>query len=380
MRIVERIKDAVEHTTDSWQQKLLNEYSASDDPATRARKIISELVKQLDKPNQVIINDIVSLVYALASNPDASVDLEQVLTTAEMLIHELVEPIPNPDKRLMDELLHIVVNASSHRSQPQLSQMQNSSQATSSIQSNQTQPPNPATQSGMQAAQAAAAAQSQPAPSRQQAAQIANPPKPSKSDSKDNKSGVDAPMIKLIMDEMKEVIKKNQLTEQKIADVENKLTGRISTTYDDIQTLKDKTKKQDAELETINKNLDKFISLYEIVINQYNPFIEHLDEKDKKNIPTSLISPQKTPETPTKITTQAPSEQLTKPADSSFDHDIHLLIDQVRDMTDETFSASKEKISKWITMALKDEKLSQDYSQTATKAQALTLLLKKSLG
>ncbi len=391
MRIVERIKDAVEHTADSWQQKLLNEYNASDEPATRARKIISELVKQLDKPNQVIINDIVSLVYALASNPDPSIDLDQVVSTAEMLIHELVEPIPNPDKKLMDELLHLVVNASAHHKHPQMQSQirgangtmgaQNTNQQTTQNSGQNTQTPSTITagqtQPGVTSQTNAPATQ---APTTTAPKTASEPPKSAPTSSG---KGVDNTMVKLIMDEMKEVIKKNQLTEQRITDVENRLVGRITAVSDDFQNIKDKIKKQEADLETINKNLDKFISLYEVVINQYNPFIEHVDEP-KKSEGTALAAAQATiaqkapPKADTKATKEATAIAAQANADSS-EGDIHILIDKVKDMTDEAFVNSKEKTAKWITTVLKDQELATAFAQSTNKAQAVKLLLSKSL-
>ena len=88
---MEKIKDAVTQVS-SGTQASLHEY----DPAARAQKVISDLVRPLEQPDQVIINDLVSLIHALASNPDSSIDLQQVVSTAEILIHELVKSIPNP--------------------------------------------------------------------------------------------------------------------------------------------------------------------------------------------------------------------------------------------------------------------------------------------
>jgi len=398
MRIVEKIKGVVEHTTDSWQQKLLNEYSHGDEPATRARKIISELVRSLDKPNQVIVNDIVSLIYALATNPDPTIDLEQIVSTAQLLIHELVEPIPNPDKRLMDELLNLVIhaahaptnraNAMNSSASPQMAMQQNSSMSV-----NQT---GPGASTSSAQPQYGAVAPSQPNQSpvaMKEATPVMSSPAQSSSSSK---SPVDQTMIKLIMDEMKEVIKKNQLTEQRITDTENKLTGRLSSTFDDIQSIKDKVKKQEAELETINKNLDKFISLYEIVINQYNPFIEHLDDPKKKEIPTSSVA-NSTP-APTTATTTVTNDTTASAAktiasnkkaaeDSAVDStlaasdqdNLSVIIEEVKKTNDTDFAAGKEKMSKWIRSVIKDDALAQAYSEAKGPQEAVKVLLKKSL-
>jgi hypothetical protein len=371
MRIVERIKDAVEHTTDSWQQKLLNDFQHGDDPSTRARKIISELLRPLDKPNQIIVNDIVSLIYALASNPDPSIDLDQIVSTAQLLIHELVEPIPNPDKKLMDELLQLVIHAAhtpirknaqieaarpqnqgiASQNQPTVSQT-----STNTSQSQQSAPPNN---------QSPPAQQSTPQPTTS----VAPAPQPSSS-----KSPVDQTMLKLIMDEMKEVIKKNQLAEQRITDTDNKTGARIGTIAEDIEAIKEKVKKQGTELEGIMKNMDKFISLYEIVINQYNPFIEHIEEPKKKDISQEQPKVQVQPAVEPKHSEVKPQEQI------SDDHDnLSNIMEEVKKMSDSDFNVRKIKLSTWISSAIKDEELAKAFSQSKTPQDAIKLLLKKSL-
>jgi len=348
MRIIEKLRNAVEHTSDSLQQKLLNDFSSPDDIANQARKIIQELVKPLEKPNQIIINDIVSLIHALASNPDTTIDMDQVMQTAEILINELIKPIPEPNNQLVDELLHIIVATAKPR------------------------------KSFKTAASSQKQANAQPLTSEQPVF---------------TKSGIDDGMIKLLMDEMKEVIKKNQQTEVHVNDSETKLTNRIVATNEEIDKLKAKIKEQEASLGSILKNMDKFISLYEIVINQYNPFIEHVDEP-KSTQATAQIQQLQKPVVELKIeaqpqksqqqaqvasqTTTATQSQITDKAGQPI-IEINALVEHLKELKEQEFNTIQPNLSAWCSQYLGDSMLASQLQEAKVQQDAVKLLLKKAL-
>ncbi|HLP79805.1 MAG TPA: flagella accessory protein C, partial [Acidobacteriota bacterium] len=216
------------------------------------------------------------------------------------------------------------------------------------------------------------------------------------SSSKRSEPEVDDSMVKLIMDEMKEVIKKHQQAENHIADVENKLSNRISAVSDEIEGIKSKLKGQEAQLEQIVRNLDKFISLYEIVINQYNPFIEHVNPSQgngSAQVASAIAAmPHITPAAPTAPAPAPAVAQVAAPTTPAVAQaaitdkagtpitDLSVLLDELRAMSPEQYTATRPLLSGWVQAFVKDQALATQFGAADLKQQdAIKLLLKKSL-
>jgi archaellum component FlaC len=202
------------HIVDSLKEVV------SDDPAIRAQKIISELVSPLASADQTIIHDLVSLIRALASNPTQSIDVNQIKETARLLIDELIKPIPHPNKQLADQLLEVVVSV---------------------------------------------AKKEQPKP-----AVVTESPKQQSSKQESMPDSV----LKLLTGEIKELVRKHQALDMFTKEMDGKNQTKFSSVTEEVDSLKSHIQKVETKIDDIQKNLDKFLSLYEIVINQYNPFIE----------------------------------------------------------------------------------------------------------
>lgn len=332
------------------------------DLTTRAQLLVAELVKPLDKPNQEIINDLILLVASLNKSTNPNINSAQVLKTAQTLIHQLVDPIPQPNQHLIDELLTVVMLSASPKpkeapataaptnaQQPQR-QTQQAPQQTSS-----------ATQMPQQQANTAAPAptsstqQPQLAPQSQQSAQ--KPPEPSKTatttpsqkgtDQKPSEESPDRPsaraqerLLSLLMEQIKEVVSITNTLSEKQREDAKKASNRIDVLSETIERLQQQIENVDKQLGDIQKNMDKFIGLYEVVTNQYNPFVEKEDSADATTTPQQATTTSQQPQA-------APRPQATPAAgettlDLSTIKDIKSLKRYLSAIDDTTFVNQKE--------------------------------------
>ncbi len=81
----------------------------------------------------------------------------------------------------------------------------------------------------------------------------------------------------LIMQQIKELIEIDNNLNVKIKEIETKLKNNMTATQD----VKNVVDKFHQRLEFIEKNMEKFMGLYEVVTNRFNPFVE---EEEKENI------------------------------------------------------------------------------------------------
>lgn len=90
----------------------------------------------------------------------------------------------------------------------------------------------------------------------------------------------------LIMQQIKELIEIDNNLNVKIKEIETKLKTNMSATQD----IKQVVDKFHQRLEFIEKNMEKFMGLYEVVTNRFNPFVEE-EQKEKIENPTATGKP-----------------------------------------------------------------------------------------
>jgi hypothetical protein len=328
------------------QPSLIDRGDIKDlDLPQRAQVLMAELVKSLDKPNQDIINDLIALVASLSSQQHPNINVSQVLQTSQALIHQLVSVIPDPDQRLIDELLHVIVLSATKskqgniappkaqetqvpNTQPQLPKGADANFSQTAPRINevqQAQPPIPQQQPapGVPAQpeqpniQQAAAQQTPTTPAEQQTPQPQSniPPevKPEPKKEPPKKHAVAAPskhMLNLVMDQLKELVEITNTLNTKVKESDEKNKTSISSLSETIDTAQKRVEDIDKKIAEIEKNMDKFIALYEIVTNQYNPFVESDDKpKEADNAPSTPPPPP----VPMSTTPQEPEQQPEAP-------------------------------------------------------------------
>jgi len=89
----------------------------------------------------------------------------------------------------------------------------------------------------------------------------------------------------LIMQQIKELIQIDNNLNAKIKDVENKLAENAST----LTNTKSVVEQFNSRLEFIEKNMEKFMGLYEVVTNRFNPFVAEEDQEPVRTAPGTLV-------------------------------------------------------------------------------------------
>lgn len=128
----------------------------------------------------------------------------------------------------------------------------------------------------------------------------------------------------LIMQQIKELIEINNNLNTKIKEVETRVSGNISSMVD----VKNTVDRFNERLEFIEKNMEKFMGLYEVVTNMFNPFVsedehqtpEPRDQKppavEAEAIPAANASPepkQDTSNPPGTVTNTTSSDSQSQP-------------------------------------------------------------------
>lgn len=93
-------------------------------------------------------------------------------------------------------------------------------------------------------------------------------------------SNVNQSALNLIMDQIKDLIEINTSLNKKYRDLESKMTNVSSDVNTDKQSVTDLQTK----INDVQNNMEKFIGLYEIITNQFNPFVDGGDETDDYEI------------------------------------------------------------------------------------------------
>ena len=269
-----------------------------DNLPAKAKMLITELVKPLEKPDQEIINDLMTLIVALSSKPHPNINVNQVLKTSQTLIHQLVSPIPSPNQHLIDELLNTIVQ-SAKQSKDGNSDQQTSQQATKNKEHPQ-ETSTPAKQEPEKQGDQKQASPKQDAPAQQDPAPKTAHHKQTKEDQDDAQT--EKRMLNILMDQIKELVTITNSLNQKQKDLNQQTNNRIDTMNEDIDNLKKRTEGIEKELKMIQQSMDKFIGLYEVVTNQYNPFVE--EDSDGK-------APSPPPETKEDNKEESPKELST---------------------------------------------------------------------
>jgi hypothetical protein len=83
----------------------------------------------------------------------------------------------------------------------------------------------------------------------------------------------------LIMQQIKELIEIDNNLNDKNKELENKISENSNT----LSTTKEIVQQFNSRLELIEKNMEKFMGLYEVVTNRFNPFVSEEEPKNQQN-------------------------------------------------------------------------------------------------
>lgn len=107
-------------------------------------------------------------------------------------------------------------------------------------------------------------------------------------------SSVNQSALNLIMDQIKDLIEINTSLNKKYRDLESKVTGINSDVGGDKKEMHALSQK----ISDVQQNMEKFIGLYEVITNQFNPFVDNESnisnytlDSDGNPVPQKLTSP-----------------------------------------------------------------------------------------
>ena len=327
----------------------------------KAKALIEELVSPLSKPNQKIIDEVLTIITQTSKLPDSMVNKEEVQKITKKLLFELVEPISNPDKQLIDELVQLINLSGSRKENPKIDSSVSDNSTDNDVEnpdkSNLTQGGVSSTQdrlikghAGIKQRQLQASAQAQfPSEVQQQ----------SKAKDRETKS-----IMNLLLEQIKELITITNGLNSKLKSHQVRLDSFDSS----IQEIKRKSQDFDERMVAFEKNMEKFIGLYEVVTNQYNPFVETNkaflnDEQSHEKEVEKEIKPKILEIEGNKILhLDDLSDALIFVSDDDFDEKI---------------KSREEEIFTWLEDVIKNPGLKEELSSLKTRKEWIKAIIKE---
>lgn len=196
----------------------------------------------------------------------------------------------------------------------------------------------------------------------------------------------DAKLNSIIIEQVKELIEIDTNLNNKIEDVRVDLKKEI----DNREKLKKEITEHHNELKELEKSIDKFIALYELVTNQFNPFVKQGDPETTKKMQGLMNDVQHMQGTHQEIATQ-PTPQPVAPPAPSMESDtcfvtktgvsvrtVQELAALLQTMSDEEFAHHvndhKNDFSAWIHYSVKNDKLAKQVAPLRTKRELAAAL------
>jgi hypothetical protein len=273
---------------DEEKKEIKEKSNQNPTVSSRAKDLIEELVSPLSKPNQQLINEVLTIITQTSQLPDTMVNKEEVQKITKKLLFQLVEPISNPNKQLIDELIQLInmsgskmindsgsINSGNNNQNNFLNNSVNNNNNNNNNNSNinpgndndysKNEDYNNKIGSSNDKERVIKGHAGLKQRHMQAAAQAPFPSDISSSKEKENKS-----IMNLLLEQIKELITITNGLNSKLKTHQVRLDSFDSS----IQEIKKKSHDFDERMLAFEKNMEKFIGLYEVVTNQYNPFVE----------------------------------------------------------------------------------------------------------
>jgi hypothetical protein len=128
----------------------------------------------------------------------------------------------------------------------------------------------------------------------------------------------------------------------------------------------------------MSRAIDKFLGLYEVIINQYNPFIEHVTPPQV--IPPQISQPAHPVVAPPPAQVAPQVVTASQPPITPDALDINGVIQKVRDATlEQDFRALMPAVIAWVEKNTQDAVLLEQLKSAHAQSDVVKLLIKKSL-
>lgn len=345
--------------------------------SVRAKALIEELVSPLSQPNQKVIDEVLTIITQSSSLPDHLVNKDEVLKITKALLFQLVEPISNPNKQLIDELLFLVTSSKTKSAQNQNNNLVQSEQSLKQEAMNSSEPVSKVKVSSGVEEQRLIKGQAGLRMQKDDA--MAQAPFPSDLDSikkKDEKKQKETRSImNLLLEQIKELITITNNLNTKIKSQQVRL-DTLDTNFSEFDK---KSQEFDERMIAFEKNMEKFIGLYEVVTNQYNPFVETTDA----GYNNAGTSPVREHVNTTSEVTPAPvvEERPVFKIDNNIITDLDTLSDYLIGMSDDDFNlkiiSKKDELEKWLKEVLNKEDFANELLILTTRNEFIKRVMKE---
>ena len=345
--------------------------------ASKAKALIEELVDPLSKPNQQLIDEVLTIITQTSQLPDSMINKEEVQKTTKQLLFELVEPISNPNKQLIDELVQLITLSGSKNYKetvdgyvPEKKEVQDKESQETKEQSNESENIVKGSSekeriekghAGLKQKQMEASSQA-PFPTQQ--------PQENKKKDRETKS-----VMNLLLEQIKELITITNGLNTKIKNHQ----VRIDSFDSSIQEIKKKSQDFDERMIAFEKNMEKFIGLYEVVTNQYNPFVETTDDFSSSDLGNEQDSEQKPSDIKkeeVKVEEKPKHIELLDKKLENIDDLSDLLIHIGEEEFEKEILTNKEKIFTWLEEVIENIELKEDLSNLKTRKEWIKSIIK----
>jgi hypothetical protein len=190
----------------------------------------------------------------------------------------------------------------------------------------------------------------------------------------------DAKLNSIIIEQVKELIEIDTNLNNKIED----LRVDLKKETEEREKLKKQIEDHHRELSELEKSIDKFIALYELVTNQFNPFVKQGDPETAQKM-QGLMNDVRHMHTGTQPQAPLPQPQPKLHADIHFVtktgaqvRSVPELAKLLENMPDDEFSHHvndhKNDFSAWIHYAVKNDELAKKVAPLRTKQEILAAL------
>ncbi|MFT4312361.1 MAG: flagella accessory protein C [Candidatus Woesearchaeota archaeon] len=295
--------------------------TADMSPEQIAKMLIEQITPQ---PPQHVLNDIIELLKALEQEDIQEEDIPQIEDAAVMLVKELAKDQKQPNDQAMEQLLLLF---------DKVARKESITPIIKTLQKEEKQKKSEATPTTKQSN----------SPQKAQQQRIESMPES------------DDSMIQLIMDEMKELLKRQQDADKKSDEENAKTTSKIAQLIERVDQIDKTIEKYEKKFDQIDKNLDKFISLYELVINQYNPFVESQEQENTKKTPKQQTVILESPTTGKKLSA------------------VNEVIGELAMLSGEDYDTFKEQVFKWSQVHI-NENVAKQLQNTKNKKELIAIL------
>lgn len=355
--------------TDSHDTKVLKTDHKSL-IASKAKDLIEELVDPLSKPNQKLIDEVLTIITQTSQLPDSMINKEEVQKTTKKLLFELVEPISNPNKQLIDELVQLITISGSKDYKETVDGYvpEKRDNEKKEIAINNQEQTLISKKDSAQSSEKERISKGHAGLKQRQMQASAQAPFPTQIEEVKKKERESKSVMNLLLEQIKELITITNGLNSKIKSHQ----VRIDSFDSSIQEIKKKSQDFDERMLSFEKNMEKFIGLYEVVTNQYNPFVETTDsfsDDEKQDLNSEKKATEKIEEKPKYI------KILGKQIDNIDD-----LSDLLISVSDEDFQEeilkNKDDIFIWLEDIVENIKLKEELSELNSRNEWIKSIIK----